>query len=756
MKKHVLVILFFLLTACLAGQTHVKFFNKGIVYYLLNDIDLAKKNMELHFLNKSEFQLHNGFMLLLQGKNWDATSVFRAYLGINHRSQIALVGIALSTVEMKNAATIENLERAIRLNPGFTSPYICLGVEYLKMKDFPRAEYNFKRALKFSNTAENKIFLTRLYLMTDRPALALNLIQVEADKFSDNFYFNLLTAQAFYNLNRLESIGQYVEMALESKPGNSEAKLLKAQYLMARKNYRAARDILMGLKFDTYNNQYTKTMAKVLMKMKDRKALTYLHESFSKNKWDPDINRMMGQYFLRYQDKFNVQNWVYRSILSGNEHGKLKQIFPGDLTFPEYSNLHFFDVKKIKWISDSTLFAVANLRSGEPEKIYIIDVEKMKVLQTLKYQGDIQDIFYSRDLSTIIFSTVASENERIYLYAIKRKGPRFIFRAAYRHSINMPSALVEFNQDGSFAYITDARIASLAFESPFSDVSLYDQKRLIYPVYPFPVYRYNFATGRFSQIQNTNQIEVLENIPIREVQRYALVNRAFEANSEINQLIIKGQKLDLTSSQVVKIHFSDNQSAFIIFLSDLKNAFQALIYDEMTNRVTRIDATMFLGSERYAELEILAFYPEKKEILVSTKDKERNLIGFNYKSRLYTELTKNLLDFCFNSQLDLIVALTERSNNIHYSDTYLELIFRNPFVRDIITTRRDLSKVLDCGMLNRICFATTNGERLHMDDQYNFHYIGVSLEDAPHDIAPNTKKAAVFVNGRLFIMDWVQ
>lgn len=756
MKKYIFLISFFLMVSFLVGQAGELHFNKGITYYLLDDIAMAKKQMELYFLNRSEFQLRNGFMRLLQGKSWDATSEFRAYLGINHRSQIALVGIALSTVEMKNTATIENLERAIRLNPRISSPYICLGFEYMKKKNYPRAEFYFNRVLKFSHVPEFKILLAKLYLMTSRPKLALNLMKPEADKKVDNFYFNFLTAQAYYKLNSLESIGQYIELALESKPQSSEAKLLKAKYLMARGNYKDAKAILINLKFDHYNDDYTKTLARVLLELKDRRALNQLYKFFSKNKWDKDINRLMGQYFLKLQDKFNVQNWIYRSILSGNDTEKLKQLFPDKFQFPEYPNLSFFEVKRIKWISDTLLLAVAIVKSGDPEKIYIIDIEKMKVLNTLKYQGVIQEIFTSTDLSRIIFSTIAAENERIYLYAIEKIGSRFVFKAAYRHSINIPSALVGFNQDGTLAYITDAQIASLAFESPFSNVSLYDQKRLIYPVFPFPIYCYHFETSRFSQIQNTNQVEVLENIPIREIQRYAFISRAFQANSQINKLIQRGQKLDLTSSQVIKIHFSDDPSVFIIYLSDLNNAFQALIYDDRNNRVTRVDATMFLGKERYAEVEILAFHPEKNEILLKTKDKQKNLIEFNYRSYLYSDLTKNVNDFCFNTQLNLTVALTERSNNIHYSDTYLELIFRNPFVREIITTRRDLNKVTCCEDSNRICFTTYNGERLHMDDQYRFHYRGVSLEDAPHDISPTARKAAVFVNGRLLIMDWTR
>ena len=756
MKKYIFLILFFLLVSFLVGQAGELHFNRGITYYLLDDIAMAKKQMELYFLNKSEFQLRNGFMRLLEGKSWDATSEFRAYLGINHRSQIALVGIALSTVEMKNTATIENLERAIRLNPRFSSPYICLGFEYTKKKNYPRAEVYFNRGLKFSYIPEFKILLAKLYLMTSRPQLALNLMQPEAAKKPGNFYFNFLTAQAYYELNSLESIGQYIELALESKPQSSEAKLLKAKYLMARGNYKDAKAILINLKFDHYNADYTKTLARVLLELKDRRVLNQLYKFFSKNKWDRDINRLMGQYFLKFQDKFNVQNWIYRSILSGNDTEELKQLFPGKFQFPEYPNLSFFKVKRIKWISDTLLLVVAIARSGDPEKVYIIDIEKMKISNTLKYQGVIQEIFTSKGLNNIIFSTIAAENERIYLYAIEKIGSRFVFRAAYRSSINMPSALVGFNPDGTLAYITDARIASLAFESPFSNVSLYDQKRLIYPVFPFSIYRYNFKTSRFSKVQNTNQVEVLENIPILEIQRYALITRAFQANSQINELIQRGQKLDLTSSQVIKIHFSDDPSAFIIYLSDLNNAFQALIYNDRNNRVTRVDATMFLGQERYAEVEILAFYPGKNEILLKTNDKKKNLIDFNYHSYLYSDLTKNVNDFCFNPQLNLITVLTERSNNIHYSDTYLELIFRNPFVREIITTRRDLHQVTCCEDSNRICFTTYNGERLHMDDQYRFYYSGVSLEDVPHDISPTARKAAVFVNGRLFIMDWTR
>ena len=106
MKKYVLVFLWIFFASCLIAQSNLSQFHKGIAYYLLEDIKLAKKHFNLYFYNKSNFQLKNGFMLLCDGKYWDATTKIKDYLGINHRSQFALVGIALSTADMKNTANI--------------------------------------------------------------------------------------------------------------------------------------------------------------------------------------------------------------------------------------------------------------------------------------------------------------------------------------------------------------------------------------------------------------------------------------------------------------------------------------------------------------------------------------------------------------------------------------------------------------------------------------------------------------------------
>lgn len=756
MKKMMIISLLFFMTAVMFPQGKEAEFHKGIVYYLLKDIDLAKKHLNLYFYSNSNFQLKNGFILLLDGKNWDATTRFQEYLGINHRSEAALVGIALSTVDMKNTATVENLERAVRLNPRFPSSYLCLGMEYAKKKNFRAAESQFRNALRVGQIPEFKILLANLSLEIGQPKEALDLIRPEADATPDNFYYNFLTARAMLELQDLKSVEKYIDSALEIKPSNQEALLLKAKYFLGNQEYLEAKSILSGLKFDGFNEDYVKTFATTLLQVKDRKAGSYLYEFFSKNRWDRDINRLMGLYFLSRGKDEKVQNWIYRSLLSGNDIELLKSRFPEKYKFPEFTGMDFFEVKKIKWLTENLLMAVARINTGDPERIFFIDAEKMKVLNTMTFRGEFQDIFWSKDMRNMVFSTVESTNESIYLYAVQSLENKFFLYPIFNRPLRMAGVLAGFNRDGSVVYLTDSGLTSLAFESPFSSVSLYGQKQLVYPVYPLPVFKYDFSTRRFTQIRDLNQIEQLERIPLKETKKYSLVGRAFQLNSKINALINRGQQLDLTSSQVIRIHFAEDLSGFVIYLSDLNNAFQALIYNDRNNQVHQVDGTMFLGKDRYAEIEILHFDPTKNLLLVKTKDKMRDVIDFNYRSYLYGFISRNIMDYCFDSRDNLLVMLTERSNNIHYSDVTLELFSLTPAVRETITSRRDLNRIDCCSNREAICFTTYDGEYVWMDDEGAFHYRGVSFEGSEHDISPNKEKVAVFVNGKLFVLDWMK
>jgi len=727
-------------------------FNKAIAYYLLENFELSKRYLSIYFKSNPNSRLKSSFNLLLAKENWEATKKFKNYLEYNRISPIALVGIALSTRDMKNNTSKENLKKALRLNPSYSSAYLCLGMAYMKEKNFPTAEKYFNKALKHSNTLVYRIVLGNLYIKTGEPKLTLQLLKKEADKSPDNFYLNFLTALAYFKQNKLEDMGQYIQAAVEIDPENNEAKLLMAKYLLSKKEFRKAKSLLKNLKFDNYNEDYIKTYAHVLLELKDRKASKYLYEFFSQKKWDKEINRLFATYFLKNKKKKknNIQNWINRAILSGDSIDKLNELFSEEFVFPEYKSLPFFDIKKIKWVSKELLLIVGNKKSGVTHKIFFIDTKNNKITNTLKYQGVFQEFFISKNKKKIIFSTSAVKDEKVYLYCITKKGRNFKLDPIVNYALKMPSVLVGFNKNETIAYITNAYVSELSFESPFSQISYYGKRKPVYPKYPFLVYKYNFITKKCFRLRYLNQIE---KAPIRDIKKYSLVKRAYQTNSDIYKLIQKSQKFDLISSTSVKIYFSKNLSSFIIYLSDLDNAFQAMVFNSYNNSVTKFDETMFLGENNYAEIKILSYDPKRNEINIMTNDKNKYLINFNYNSFLYKKITKNLLEFLYNPTQNTIYSLKERNNKLYYLETTLESISLKPFSRKKLTSRRDINKIIDCDDLNKYV-TTYNGEVLRIDENNKIHYLCPSLEGVLNEISPNKEKAAAFINGKLYILNW--
>jgi len=750
--RRILIILsiFLALAGGLMAAPGSEYFNKGITYILIKDIPMARRNLEIYFSRSRSIPLRNAFMQLINGENREAIDQLETYLDMNPRSPEALVGIALATAEMPVSNTLEVLDRTIRLDPNFSIAYLCLGMEYLKKKDYPKAEKNLNIAINKAKIPEYKIPLGELYLLLNEFQDVINLVAGEASRFPDNFYFNYLLARAYFKLNRLSECVKFLELAIEAKPTDNDAKLLMARYYVNAKESKKARSILESLKFEQYNREYIKTYAQVLLELRDNKVENHLYEFFVQDKWDRDINRFMAIYFQWKKGKGNIQNWITRAILSGNPVAELKTLFPGPYQFPEYPSIPFFEVKKIEWFSGELLMVVGVEKSGEKERLFLVDPVNRKIMRALDYRGRFQALTFSADRAHMVMTTVESLNESINLYAIKYDGKNMILKPIFSSPRSMAAAAVGFDLSGTLAYITNAAISTVAFESPFSLVSPLGKKTPVYPGYPFPVYKYNFATGTVGEI---NDLDQLKRIKLKEVQKYYLVSDANQLDDSVRELIKLGLKLDITSTEVIKIYFAEDLSSFVIYLSDLQNAFQAAIYDSFNNKSVKIDETMFLGKGKYAELQILEFNPKKKRLLFLTRGQERNLIRFNYESFLHSGLSSGVKDFCWDEESDMIYVLTERSKKLYFSETGLEVISLDRFSKKRISTRRDLDQIVGCYGLDGVLFSTYNGELIQMGEDFKFEYRGTSFSGCPYALSPDQKKKAAFINDRLFLIE---
>lgn len=728
-------------------------FNKAVAYLLIKDTATAKRFFMSYFSRNPNPNLENGFRLLTEEHFRDAAQQFSYFLEISPRSTLALVGVALSTSIMDVSNAEELLKRALRLDPGDSVAYLCLGMEYVQEKNYPLAEQNFKRALALANVPEYKILLGRLYLDMNKPEDTLDLVKSEADRTPDNFHFNFLAAQACFKSNRLNELGRYSQAALDAQPGNNDVRLLMANYYLSRDDAHKANLILKGLKFEDYNEDYMKSYGHALVLLKEKKARDYLYEVFARKKWDGDINRLLGLYHLWIGDKGVVQHWIYRAILSGSEISRLKGLFPTEYKYPEYKFIPFFDVKQVAWISEDTLLAAASQKSGEPEKIFIIDMQKMQVVEAMSFNGKPQDVFVSANRENMVLCTAAKDNAGVYLYAVTVMGRNIRLQPIWDQPLGMLSALVGFDRTGTQAYITDRKIESLAFESPFSQVGQYGKKKPVYPVYPFSIYKYNFSAQKLVKLKEVGSVETAP--PIDALKKYALVANAVSTNSEVQALVEKGQGLDLTSAEMVKTYFPENTESlthFIIYMSDLKNAFHGVVWDQDNNQVTSVDETVFLGRDNYAELTIVDFDPAKKEILVLAKN-EKELIQYNYGSQSSTRLAKGAFKVHYNRRDRIVYELSERVDKALFAGSGLQVISLNPYVNRSVATKKNLSEIISCGEDSEVYFSTIDGEIIKMDEEYNFTYVGPDMDGCVYAASPSAKRTAAFINGKLWLIE---
>jgi tetratricopeptide (TPR) repeat protein len=748
-KAGIFMVLALLGTAVFSAPTTASF-SRAIAYYLIGDLELARKNLDAHFNIRPQPTIKLGFILLLQNDKWESTKKFRDYLESDHRSLEALIGISLATADVKNSLAVDNISKILRMNPGFAPAYLCLGNEYLLRNNFPAAEENFNRSLKYADIPEFKILLAELYLKTAQAQKALDLMRPLTQAAPGNYYFAFMTARACLLLDDCQEMNTYLNQALNLKPDSLEAQLLKGQYLLKIGELRKAKALLGKLKFNYYNLEYSLTFAKVLVRLDDRDAEKYLYEVFSQNQWHPGINKLMGLFHQKKKNG-NVQNWIHRAILSGQDPQEMQKEFPAGFDFPAYPFFPIFEVKKIQWLGSKRILVAGTLGSGEKEKLLVLDSGSLKTIKSFEYEGTIQEIFPSAKQDKIVFSTTAAENEKVYIYTLIASADVFTLKPVVGYALKMPTILAAFNDSGTVAYFTDGSLSELAFISPFSTVSAYGRKMGVYPNYPFPVYSYTYANDRWTEIKNR---ELLRGVPLLPLQRYLLVADAVQNNPDVAKLLEKGKNIDITSSEEMKIHFSGSPSHFLLYFSDLKKAFQARVYDGSSNKLIGFEEAMFLGEKYYAELDIQAFHPEKNEILVSSRDKERNLVLFNYRSLLYKKLGSGLLAAQVTPDRNTIYMLSERNKYFYFSESNLEIIRLSPYDRKKINSRRDLNAIISCSGQNGAYFSTYNGELLKLDDAGNFSNPQVSMAGAIHQPSPDNSKVAAFINGRFYVLNW--
>ena len=726
-------------------------FIRGLVYFHMDDIPNARVHLEKYFRLVPRPQIRQGYMLLLEGKDWDATRRFKSYLDINHRSAKALVGIALSTRGAKNSTTLDNLERAIRLHPGFAPASLSLGFQYMTRGNYPTAKAHLERALSLSGVAEVKILLAKLKIQNKEPQEAEVLVREEADRYPDNFHFNYLTAWAMVDAGHIDSAKDYIQTAVELAPDHRNLNILRARYFYARKQYREALLILNKLKFKEFSEDYLKIHVRVLMALKDhRRARPLLYRLFRELPWNAEVNLLMGEYCIHFSkgDPEKALHWKRRALWSGSTAGEMEQVWPGMETPSPLNRMRFFAVRKLCWAGADHLFMVGQQRSGEGERLYGVDPVKNRITGSLGYRGRFIDFHTPKVDGPIFFSTAEVGGEKTYLYHLTGSGSRFRASLLTPRPLPFPSLILGVNHNSTLITVTDARLEKLAFESPFSITSQYGSKTSLYPNCPFSVFMLNTRSRRWSTLKSS---QMLDTVPIPAWKRYRLVQQALRESRKIERMITRGQGFDISSPEVVRVIPAEDGHTVLVYMADLENSFKGVIFDTENKREISCDQSMFLGEKSFADVDVRGFSPRHNRIFFVTHDRDREAILYDYVTRLYQVMGYGIVDTLILSDWRDLFLLRERGNRLHATETRLSHVHLSPYIKKDFSSLGNITRLLDGTLIDGINVLTYDGEMMGIGEDGTAEYRGISLEGALHAISPEGKWIAAFINGHLLL-----
>jgi len=725
-------------------------FQRGVVYYLLGNMEKTAANMQTYFAGRRQPSIESGFRRLQADDKWEATKIFRDVLATNPRSLEALIGFNLAMSDVRDPLAAENLQRALRLNPNYAPAYLCLGVQYLREENYPAAESNLNKALTVSRLAEIKLFLHHLYQEMGNDEKALQSVKDEADAQPGHLEFNMAAARSFLALNKLDESEVHVNAVLAIAPADQEAQLLKGRILLFRDDLRKARSLLEKLVFSRYNLEHKIAITDLYVRLKDKKAEQNLLELFLQYPWNPEVNRLQAVYLDDRRKKNDNRVWIERAFIAGFPMSELASQFPQADNLQEVPSLQFFKASKMAWLNNSLLLVVGQEKSGEKEKLFLVDMAAGKLLRAFEYQGAAVDLHTFPAGERAVLTTFAGNNQ-VYAYWLEQSRS-WQFKPMVGYALRAPSLLAAYSERNNTFYLVDRRLEDAAFESPFSAILPPNRKVPLFGNIPFTAYSFQSGQNRFQEIKNHGQKIT---VPLNEMIRYQLFENAQKINGDIRKLVQKGESLELTASEVIGTFFSNDNSAFLIYLADFKNAFQALVYERDNNRVYTVDASMFLGKKRFAEIDVLFLDSERQEIVLLSRDDLREVFLFNYSSLVFRKLVTGAHSVIYDEKDRVLYAVCERGQKGVFAESVLEVVYLDPFQHKRMESRKNLDRVIGLSIYGRPFLTSHHGELLVLDEQNELKVQGVSADKSLHVPTPDGRQSAAFINRRLFLLPWI-
>jgi hypothetical protein len=410
----------------------------------------------------------------------------------------------------------------------------------------------------------------------------------------------------------------------------------------------------------------------------------------------------------------------------------------------KYLSMSFFKIIRIEWMDDNRFIVVGNKNYDSKESLYVMDIKNMRIINSITFQGKFQDLFVFKQGERVLFSENQYTTGEVALYAVENKRKiRLISK-----SIPIPSVHIEYNKEHDIAYVTDSRVKTAFYKSPFVIKLRLGKTQPVFPNYPFYVYSFNFHNKRLNRIRKFSEIR---NLQTNAIKKYYLFSEQITFNTQLNNMVKNAEIYDISSNEEVKLFTPDDLSGFILYYSDLDICFKGILFVAKSNQTIDIKSEEVLGTPDYIGMEVIELFPEGKEILFITKDENKTLIKYNYETKIINKLASKFVDYHYNRGKRELYILKEKNKMQLWPKTELQIISLNPFVKKIIKENKFLKKI-HFSSDRKILFDTFTGELLSYDlflPEKGFKYLQPSFDTVVRSRRKKKTESLVFINKRL-------
>ncbi len=583
---------------------------KGISYYLLGDINSAKKYVNAYFDAVRKEDLRNAYRYLFENDKLSASRIFEKYIRERYKRLDALLGYALSIGEYSFYYEEYYFSLANDIFSRKSITYLTYGFFYLKEGDLASAKELISKAIRIYDLPEYHLIYSIYYRYSGK--------QLKELKELKNYLGKTNYKEGYLRVAEILSLQKKYEEAikfLENCPDFDRKIIMKAKLFRLNGDSEQALSTLKSVK-NKDSFAYKKELGiNYYLKGKTSKAI----KIFKKLEFLAPEDK---EYFFYYGKALIKKNaalagkWLYRAAALGEEHAseEIKDTPRADELINKINKrtiINFFRVDGFKWIDEGEIIVWGKKRANSYQNFVYLLNSKGDIIKTFLLDEIVQNVEISPDKRKVALVTFSKRKDiaNFYIINLSNKSIRKVNTYGLDEKVWKPI----FSDDSSRVFFVSEDYIKSAFKAPFSIEDNMGKSFYFYPDIILSGYFYSISGGIFAPINRRN---IDRNIPLfNDITRVSSFYSNFE---KFRNLIEKGKGISISSSSRMLL-LTDNDNIVVFEATDTQSFLYHIFKED--GSIIEGDSGKIMKKGSYEYCEPIFFNPDNNMLFIKGEEK---------------------------------------------------------------------------------------------------------------------------------------